>query len=67
MIFKSKEKEKILQLENELWVINQRISDLKVWCSNDVKIRMITEWLQNPDCDIMIFREKLRKLEEEKS
>ncbi len=66
MVFKSKKKEKVLELEHELWVINQRISDLKVWCSDDEKIVMIAKWLQNPDCDINTFREKLRKIEKEK-
>ena len=60
-----KNRQRIRKLEDKLWTLNQRISDLEVWCSSDVKIVMIAKWLQNPDCDISMFREKLRKMKEE--
>ncbi|AUR87472.1 coil containing protein [Vibrio phage 1.101.O._10N.261.45.C6] len=59
-MFKSK---RVRELEDELWKIKYRISNLKVWCSEDEKVVAIAEWLKNPDCDIGMFREKLRKME----
>lgn len=54
---------RVKDLEHKLWTINQRIDDLEKWCSADEKVVMIAKWLKEPDCDISMFREKLRRME----